>query len=238
MRKLLVPVSIAAAAVAMVAGLASTPAVAGGGTFAQFFQTTSSQPFVFTNISAGVGGLLKTNPVAVTFTFLKPTSFGAAGTPINATLTLIGGTSGSAVSGGGITDQGMGLVSMIFQTTGAHPVNLLTVTSTSSSLFGITGGNTGALTSDTKAGATIIYSSSVLALKSGGNKDFTLGFSSLQPTFMKAGDGILQSFKASGTGTFAAPVPEASTMVSFGVLMLGGGLLVFARRKRTADKVA
>lgn len=241
MKTLRVPLSIAAAAVTLLSGLASAvPANAGGGTFAQFFQSSSNQPFTFTNVNLGANslGVFATKPINVTFEFLKPTSFGAAGTPISATLQFLAITSGPTASGFGFTNQPMGQVSLLFQSTGANPVNLLTVTASSASLFGVTGGNTGALSSDTKTGATIVYSSSVLSLPTSGSKDFTLGFTSLQPSFMTASDGILQSFKASGTGSFAAPVPEASTMVSFGVLVLGGGLLVFARRKRTAGSLS
>lgn len=238
MKMLRVSMALAGVAATLLAGLASTPARAGGGTFAQFFQSTSNQAFKFTNVSAGSGsfGVFATNPVAVTFEFLKPTSFGPAGTPISATLQFLAITAGSASTSGSLTDQPIGQVSMLFTSTGANPVNLLTVTASGADLFGLSGGNTGAMTSDTKAGDSIVFSSSVLSLASGGNKDFSLAFSSLQPSFLKASDGILQSFKASGTGTFGAPVPEASTMVSFGILVLGGGLLVFARKRTVSSR--
>jgi len=239
MKNLRLPIALTAAAVALTLAMGSAiPAnAAGGKTFAQFFQAKSGAPFTFTNVGGSSPfGIFKTTTIPVTFEFLKSTSYGAAGTPISATLQFLAVTNGSA-TGSSLLDQPMGQVSMLFDTPGKSPVNLLTVTSNSASLTGFAGGNTGNLSADSSLGNQVIYSSQVLTGLGSKGGNYDLGFSSLQPSFMEASDGILESFKASGTGTFAAPVPEASTMVSFGILLLGGVLMVVARRKRTADSL-
>jgi hypothetical protein len=246
MKMLRVPLLIAAAAATLLSCAISGPARAGGGTFAQFFQSTANQAFKFTNVGGGSPfGSFATVAVPVTFEFLKPTSFGAAGTPISATLQFLAITNGPATTVNGITTESFGQVSMVFTTgSGKSLVNLLTVTSSvnptsAGTIAGQKGGSAAALFGSTASGQNVTFSSSVLTnlegMKTG---DYSLSFSSLQPAFLTAADGILQSFKASGTGTFGAPVPEASTMISFGVLVLGGGLLIFARRKRTSGSVA
>jgi hypothetical protein len=232
MKTLRVPLMVAAAFAALLSCAISGPARAGGGTFAQFFQSTANNAFHFTNAT----GTLQTAAIPVTFEFLTPTTYGPAGTPISATLQFLATTSGPASTSGGITNESFGSITATF--TGAGGVNLLSMTS-SGLISGQTGGNAAALFGSTKGGDIVSFSSSVLTgLSSEKNGDFSLAFSSLQPAFLTALDGTLQTFKASGTGTFGAPVPEASTMISFGVLVLGGAILVFARRKRTSGSVA
>jgi hypothetical protein len=230
-----------AAVAALVSCAVSGPALAGGGTFAQFFQSTANNAFHFTN--SGSSGTFITNSAPVTFEFLKPTSFGAAGTPISATLTFIATTNGSASTSGGNISESFSTVTAVF-TSKTGGVNLLTLTATvpaggtsAGDITGQAGGNAAALFGSSKGGDGVSFTSAVLGGL--GNKgDYSLSFSSLQPAFMTAGDGILESFKASGTGTFGSPVPEASTMISFGVLVLGGAILVFARRRRTVGSEA
>jgi hypothetical protein len=230
-----VPLLMAAAAAAVLSCAVTGPVFAGGGTFAQFFQSTANNAFHFTN--SGSSGTFITNAVPVTFEFLKPTSYGAAGTPISATLTFVATTNGPASTSGGTTTESFGSVSAIFSTgSGASKVNLLTLTATGD-IAGTAGGNAAALFGSSKSGDTVSFTSGVLS-GLGDKGDYSLSFSSLQPAFLTASDGILESFKASGTGTFGAPVPEASTMISFGVLLLGGAILIFARRKQTAGSVA
>jgi LPXTG-motif cell wall-anchored protein len=173
------------------------------------------------------------------------TKNGVAGTPISATLQFLATTNGPASTSGGITTESFSQVSMVFSTgTGASKVNLLTVTSSinpssAGTLAGQAGGNAAALFGSGKGGQFITFSSAVMSSVDGvKNGDYSLAFSSLQPAFLTASDGILQSFKAAGSGTFGAPVPEASTMISFGVLLLGGAILVFARRKQNSGSAA
>lgn len=239
MKMLRVPLLIAAAAATLLSCAISGPARAGGGTFAEFFQSTANQAFKFTNVGGSSPfGNFATVAVPVTFEFLKGPD---AGTPISATLQFLAITNGPATTVNGITTESFGQVSMVFK---SGTTNLLTVTSSvgptsAGTIAGQKGGSAAALFGSTAGGQDVTFSSSVLTglqgVKSG---DYSLSFSSLQPAFLTAADGVLNSFKASGTGTFGAPVPEASTMISFGVLMLGGGLLVFARRKRTAGSAA
>jgi hypothetical protein len=237
---------MAAALVTLLSCAISGPARAGGGTFAQFFQSTANNAFHFTNVGGpGPFGVFQTVAVPVTFEFLQPTIYGAAGTPISATLQFLAMTNGPAMTSGGITNESFGQVSMVFtKGTGAGEVNLLTVTSTinpssAGTISGQAGGSAATMFGSTKGGQFISFSSSVLPSLDGLSKgDYSLSFSSLQPAFLTASDGILQSFKASGSGTFGAPVPEAGTMVSFGVLLLGGAVLVFARRKMAPFPIA
>jgi len=246
MKVLRIPLLMAAAVAALLSCAVSGPAMAGGGggTFAEFFQSTANNAFHFTNVGGSTPfGAFQTVAVPVTFEFLKPTSYGAAGTPISATLQFLATTNGPASTAGGITSESFGQVSMVFTTgTGASKVNLLTVTSTinptsGGNISGQTGGNAATLFGSTKGGQFITFSSSVLS-GLGSKGDYSLSFSSLQPAFLTASDGILESFKASGTGTFGSPVPESSTMISFGILVLGGAILIFARRRRTSDSLA
>jgi len=246
MKILRVPLLMSAAVAALFSCAVSAPALAGGGvsgTFAQFFQSTANNAFHFTNVG-GVSptGTFETNAVPVTFEFLKATTYGAAGTPISATLSFLATTNGPASTSGGITSESFSSVTAIF-TSKTGGVNLLTLSASvpgsgtsAGAISGEAGGNAAGLFGSTKGGNDVSFSSSVLSGLGGGS--YALSFSSLQPAFLTASDGILESFKASGTGTFGAPVPEASTMISFGVLVLGGALLVFARRKRTAGSVA
>jgi len=244
MKSLRIPLLMAGAFAALLTCALTGPVRAGGsgGTFAQFFQSTANNAFHFTN--TGTAGTFATVAVPVTFEFLKPTTYGAAGTPISATLQFLATTSGPASTAGGITDESFKTVTAIFTTgSGAGKVDLLTMTAgtggTAGTIAGQAGGNAAGLFGSTKGGDTVSFTSSVLTnLSSYKNDDYSFSFSSLQPAFLTAGDGILQSFKASGTGTFGAPVPEASTMISFGVLVLGGALLIFARRKRTSGSAA
>jgi hypothetical protein len=233
---------MSAAAAALLSCAVSAPALAGGGgsTFAQFYQSTANNAFHFTN--SGSAGTFVTNSAPVTFEFLKPTTFGAAGTPISATLTFLATTNGPASTSGGITSESFSTVTAVFTST-TGKVNLLTLTATvpgggssAGTIAGQAGGNAAGLFGSTKGGDAVSFTSSVLS-GLGSKGDYSLSFSSLQPAFLTAGDGILESFKASGTGTFGSPVPEASTMISFGVLVLGGAILIFARRKRTAGSI-
>jgi hypothetical protein len=226
----------AAAAMLLTCALAG-PVRAADGTFAQFFQSTANNAFHFTNAT----GTFQTAVIPVTFEFLVPTSYGAAGTPISATLQFLATTNGPATTTNGITTESFGSVTAVFKGTGG--VNLLTMTvsgtdgnNSAGSIAGQTGGNASALFGSTKAGQNVMFTSAVDASLNGVRSgDYSLSFSSLQPAFLTATDGVLQSFKASGTGTFGAPVPEASTMISFGVLLLGGSVLVFARRKKASS---
>jgi len=232
MRMLRVPLMMAAAFAMLLSCAISGTARAGGGTFAQFFQSTANNAFHFTNAT----GTFETATIPVTFEFLVPTTYGAAGTPISATLQFIATTSGPASTFGGLTSESFGSVKAVF--TGTGGVNLLTM-SASGLIAGQAGGNAAALFGSTKGGDTVSYTSAVLTgLDTTKSGNYSLSFSSVAPALSIAGDGILQSFKASGTGTFGSPVPEASTMISFGVLVLGGAILVFARRKRTAGSAA
>jgi len=236
MSKLQMPMIVAAIAMAMVSltGSSRVARADTSGTFATF-SAASGSSFDFMNgtgsFESGTGSLATAGPI--TFQFLTANSSGFGTTPFSALVTVTSSASGAG-SSGALTDQGMGTTTFTFTTTGGSPTTLLTVTSTNASIYGLTGGRTATL-ADSSLGSNIIsYSSPFLTFGATGKNSYALSLVGLSSQLGLGGNSLLSGFHSSGTGAFsAAPVPEASTLISFGLLILGGGIFLMRQRKQT-----
>jgi hypothetical protein len=208
------------------------------GTFATF-STGSGTAFNFFN--NGTSGDLQTGgtdgsatAIPVTFQFLVPNSSGFGTSTINALLTVSSSTSGGGATGFGLAVQPMQTTTFTF-TSGSS--TLLTVTSNVSTLYGIAGGRTATLADTSGAGNTITYTSPDLTL-SPSNNNYAVSLVGLSSQLGLSG-GVVNSFHSSGSGSFSsAPVPEASTLISFGLLVLCGGLVLVRNKKHFSKKEA
>jgi len=213
---------------------ASRVALGSVGTFATF-STGSATAFQFFNSGISdlqTGGTQGTpSAIPVSFQFLIANTSGFGTTTISALLTMSSTTSGSGVQGLGLTVQPMSTTTFTF-TSGTE--TLLTVTSTQATAYGLTGGRTATLADSSGAGNTITYSSSYLNL-SPNNNNYSVSLVGLSSQ-LGLTSGIMSGFHSSGSGSFSsAPVPEASTLISFGLLVFCGGLLL-VRQKRQVSK--
>jgi len=236
---------IATAAIA----LCAVPSFAVPTTFAQFQQASSGNQFTFTNNSTSPTNLELTASLPVNFEFLVPNLYGAANTPIAATLTLTGTANPAATTSGANVFQEFSTVTMTF--TADTPVdghsNLLTLESSSNGeLDAKKNASSASLNGDTGSGSVVDFSSDFVFFNLTTERAYDLSFTSLSVPFTLATTttghqtvGFPKTFTAAGTGTFAsdpAPnigVPEPSPAIA---LLLGGaGLaLLFARTRKTA----
>jgi hypothetical protein len=233
----------------LVVGLASlglmTTAHAQSSTFANF-SDGGTNDFVFTN--AGALSSFTSGEIPVKFFFDDPNSYDSVGTQIAANL-LITGTVESGATSVGPNDY-QPFSSLELQFTDASNDNLLTVNATPSgssypTLSGSDGGGSATLSaSSTGRGSDVVrYTSSYLNFTNVTNENFGLSFSSIidtsGPSSGTSGityntNAYLDSFIASGTGTFAstpAPLvpsstPEPNTLlilaIAFGCLLMLG----------------
>jgi hypothetical protein len=121
--------------------------------------------------------------------------------------------------------------------------NLLSGTFTQASIFGQANGTSGSFSGATTSGSTITYTSDFLSFLPTGNRDFSLGLTSIASSLNSSSGKALRSFRATSTGSFSsdpAPipinaVPEAATWAMF----IGGFGLMGAtlRRRRTAHSL-
>jgi hypothetical protein len=120
-----------------------------------------------------------------------------------------------------------------FTFTDGNGNTLLTVTSSSSTVYGLQGGSTASLADTSGNGDTITYSSNYMTFGNG-KDNYSTALSGLTNPLNLGGSGLLNNFHASGAGTFSAsPVPEVGTLVSFALLTLCGGLVLIRQRKRS-----
>lgn len=232
--------TVAIAAVMLITAGTSRVASATGvtGTFASF--STQSGGFFDFFKSSGTGTLdsavNNTNvetAIPVSFDFTGTNTYGVSG-PIDAYLTFSSTTSGGAASGLGLVAQPMGLTTYTFTDTNGN--TLLTVTSSSSTIFGLQGGRNATLADTSGSGDTITYTSNYLTFGKGQDSYSTTLSGLTNPLGVGTG-GLLNPFHASGAGSFSAsPVPEAGTLVSFALLSLCGGLVLIRQRKRSAAR--
>jgi len=238
-----------AIAVVGVAALA-VPTLAAPVTFAQFQQATSGNQFTFTNNSTSPNNLKLTASLPVNFEFLVPNLYGAANTPIAATLTITATASPAAAVSGNNVFQNFTTVSMTFTAIGGpHPgSDLLTVLPTSNGeLDAKKGASSASFNGDTGSGSEVDFTSDFLFFNLTTERAYDLSFTSLSVPFKlathlpsnKQTTGFPVGFKAAGTGTFAsdpAPntgVPEPSPVLA--LLFGGAGLaLLFVRNRKIA----
>lgn len=206
------------------------------GTFASFSTSSGSLFDFFKNDGAGIldsGTTGSATAIPVTFQFLGANTYGASG-PIDAFLTFSSATSGGASSGLGLIAQPMGLTTFIFKDSDGN--TLLTVTSSSSTIFGKLGGSNGTLADTSGSGNTITYSSSYLSFGKG-QDSYSTTLSGLTSPLSMGGGGFLTGFHAGGAGSFSAsPVPEAGTLASFALLTSCGFLVLIRQRRRSSAR--
>jgi len=202
-----------------------------------YFGSVTGGVFKFdgTNFTSGTSGFA--SPVSTTFNFLVDATviFKTAGITVDAKLTLSGVADGSAAQLNGavfqklkdvtetITENGtsLNLVSTI------NPVNATLSGSGQSLNFSIAGNN--------------LFNSDYFNLTGRQiqtitfNTDSVLGVTGTHPIagFPNYTLGTLNSFSATATSNLfsSSSVPEASTLIGLGGLVLGGGLLGLRRRK-------
>jgi len=239
------PLLIAAAAMAVAIGGAKVPAYAGSGTFAEYDQSSTGNAYQFFNKTGAFDSISSANtpgPTPVNFEFLVHTSFGPANTQIAATLTMVGTTTSGITNVGTTLNQPIDSLSYLFKTVGPNPVTLLTVTIENTTLSGQRGGSAASLyanqgISNGTGVTSITYASTFVNFTGTGKNNASMNFTGLG-NFSSGSNGFLNNFKAGGGGSFAAshaggtgPVPEAGTVVSFGLLLGMGALFLFKRNR-------
>ncbi|MBA3786621.1 MAG: carboxypeptidase regulatory-like domain-containing protein [Acidobacteria bacterium] len=216
---------------------AQTTCTSASVTFAQFNQTTNRPDFVFTNSSPVSSFATTAGGAPVSFTFL-----GIAGLPAE----LSGPQSARAffscqtsvtafVNVGRITQPFNGtctiqIIRDVPATTpsGGSGTNLLTATivndPTTSDLSGDTNSNSAGFTASTPL-QMITFSSDFLSFGATQTRNLALGFSSVNPLLSQNPNGFLNSFTASGAGTFAScPAPTFMPPTAAGATV-GGRVL-------------
>jgi len=246
--------SIVAAGLVALAFAAAKPAAATTTTFASYNDTVT-QAWSFTNTSSPAGETLVGTSIPMSFSYGTANGYNVAGTPILGTLTVTGTLlpdNKTSVPGGPphfnpITEDSSYLSSLTMTFTADTPVhgmtNLLTVVATDPDLTGMDGKKTASIVgSENTVGETVDFSSDFLNFTGTGNQTLSLSLTSLSRGLAKNGDGYLDTFLASGAGNFStgpAPTsaPEASSVVSFGALMMLGAFAIIGRR-RTSSRTA
>lgn len=222
-------------------------------TFAQFLQSTTGNPFSFSN--NGTNATFSTTNLPVDFRY-SPGLFAGLSSDLqgfqSARLTLTAGTTQSATSS--TSSTGVDLAQpfnapletlSITRTSPASSgngtrTNLLTI-SFSGILSGQSGASSANLNASTGGGDTVTFSSDFLDFSQTTIRDMTLAFTSLNPALglgtANGGLQFLQSFVAAGTGTFSSnPVPTVvvpeptTTALLLGLAPLG--LVVLRARRR------
>ena len=244
-----ITLSCLAATVAGLAALCAAPAQAVPQNFAQFTEGVGAppKPFTFTNSGASSTFSL-VGSIPVNFVYQTPNGYGTApGQTIAATLTFTSQVSAPAATGFGFIGQPMQNILLTF--TANAPVsgfsNLLTVSMTTGTLAGQNGGSTASLsgTQSSTSFDQVNYASDFLDFSIPfSNKNFNLSFDSVVPIFTLNANGYVDSFNASGTGTFGSdPVPPSrppgGVVPEPGTLVLAGmgafsGLGMLRRRSR------
>ena len=210
-------------------------------TFAQFIAARAGNSYVFTNNGSGTATFNSIGQVNLSFLdgaipadkLIQPLPSG----PQLANLTRTSSTTGLTVCQGPcvvgapfVQNIGSSLVTIRRASDNAL---LLEITGNFANLTGQIGGGAGNFqTSDPPN--TLTYTSDFIDFSSAVSKSRSISFTSATPSFVVAPDGILQSFTAAGTGTFAVDyvaatsVPEPTTVALLGIGFIGAGM---ARRR-------
>ena len=223
-------------------------------TFGQFFQKSQGNQFSFVNNGNASTFFSGTGPSAsaipVTFTYLVSNGYGGISTPIAANLLLSASVSGPAGSATifGSTFFSQPLTNINLSFTAITPIlgktNLLSIVSnptpTTGAITGIRGGGTANENSDTLTANTVTFTSDFLDFSQTVDRNSALSFTSVTPTLFMNANGFLNSFTASGTGTFASggspirinAVPEPGVTALLGGLGVVGTVFGVRRRKK------
>lgn len=204
-------------------------------TFAQFFEQTGSQDFVFTNNTssstfAAVGGGSPIFFIYSNISGLDPSLGGIQSAHLFVTTTT---NSPAVIAGGNITqplDQTT-TIQIIRDT--AAPVgvgagsrrNLLTAVFSTNvgtpGIVGAVGGNSATL-SVTTPGHLVTFTSDFLLFGATTERNLAFSFSSVAPTLGVGAGGFLQSLTAAGSGTFASNPPPTKLVVTAAPASLSG----------------
>lgn len=232
LRKLSTVAAIAAAA--LVGGLSAAQADPPNN-FASFYQSGTTNAFVFTTGAAGT--LMVANTTPITFVFQSPNTYGAIGQAIAGTLTMSANVSNPESTSGPFIVQSLNNISFAFTSTTpvAGHTNLLSISGGTGSIDARTNGYTYSVTADTANAPTpdaLNFQSDFLSFGTTTDENYNFSLSGNSPA--STSNSYLNSFNAAGTGIFASaplPSPEPGTLVSLAVLSgcLGIGLLA---RKR------
>jgi hypothetical protein len=238
----IVTLATAAAALAVI-----VPASAQTVRFAQFELTDpTALPFVYSG--GGVGASITTVPSAIDTDLVFRAGAGALnGVQLNATMTFSVTNGVASFNNGGSDIQDFDLADITFTSTAADVAdgiavgtNLLTMHAVSPdgaiSMTGVEGTSVpslGASSSNPTFLTLVTFSSAVDSLANGtrsGNA-FNVAFQNATPGFSVPTTDAALPFVANDAGNFSAPVPELGSVVAFGGMLLGGGLLGFRRRR-------
>ena len=233
------PKALPTITLALLAFSVSLPAAHAQTTFAQY-TTTAGNAYVFTN--TGSSSSFSSTSVPVQFEFNVPTTFGAAGTPIPAILTIsqgtVSATAGTASFGGKTYfDQPLGTFALKIAPVGSPTTNLLSIVSpTTGDITGYVNSSKTDITGDTQTGNTVTFTSDFLSFSSSTSRSYDLSASGISPAVSINANGYLNSFSGTGPGVFdsnnLAVTPEPNAAVSLTVLAGCLALTLVARRRR------
>ena len=167
----------------------------------------------------------------------------SAGNTISATLLFQANVTNNPASAGSPDIMELNNISLVIQDKTAQQNNLLSIIQDAGSSTGILFGNDGASLANVKANTSLgnkfTYTSKYLSFASGGSRKYVLNMTLLDALGINNTNGYIDSFSTSSSGgSFSAssfnPIPEASTLIGFGGMLMGGGVLCGRRRKKTA----
>lgn len=190
-------------------------------TFAQFTQDSSIEAFTFSNANATFQGMTTGD-----LTFL------AAGAPVGpqaANITLTSSAMTQASTAGPFLFQPIdGATNTLSFTRISDGANLLTLTFTGT-FSGFNSDTIAALSGDSNAGDTVVYSSDFLTFSNADSRAFNLN-ATPDPDYSQGMNGFLNNFATDLNGSFAATVPEPSTW--FAGVLTAAAIGAFALRRR------
>lgn len=208
-------------------------------TFAQFSQTAAGQDFVFTNNGTSAAfttiqnGTPAQNGTPVRFTFSNIAGLpNELSGPQNARLYLTTTTTAAAIDSSGALRQPFDQVVTveIIRDTAAtvgrgSRRNLLTATFFTNTLAPVLTGDAGDSAANLNASTpsrSVFFSSNFLTFNNTTARNLALSFSSVTPALSLNANGLLNSFTAAATATFASNPPPVYSVTTAANVLIGG----------------